>query len=308
MANHALTYSGGWLDRAGSQRADPRWVEAILHHADARVIPLWRDKCLVKNAPPIPVILPATDAGAVRATAGDYVFLGLDGNAGVFAADLSSLDEPRAVELVAASGVLDVRHLVGTLSAPVAATLAYARGILHWNRSQRYCGVCGGDTRSRNGGHLRVCLHSNCGKLLFPRIEPAVIVLVEAPGTPPRCLLGRHKGAAEDSYSTLAGFVEVGESLEDAVRREVAEEAGIPVGTVSYQASQAWPFPAGLMVGFRARATSDVVAVDRDELEEARWFTRAELGEWVIDPRKRNLFNDDSIEKFLITSWMSEGS
>jgi NAD+ diphosphatase len=139
---------------------------------------------------------------------------------------------------------------------------------------------------------------------LFPRIEPAVIVLVEAPDPPRRCLLARHSGAGPDSFALLAGFVEIGESLEDAVRREVAEEAGVTLTTVTYQASQAWPFPAGLMIGFSARATSDFTAVDGDELIEARWCTGAELR-----ARRRargSLDNVDSIGNFLLESWLDE--
>jgi NAD+ diphosphatase len=132
----------------------------------------------------------------------------------------------------------------------------------------------------------------------------AVIVLIEAPGTPRRCLLARHQGAPEGAYSTLAGFLEIGESLEDAVRREVAEEAGVRLDTVTYQASQAWPFPAGLMVGFRAVAASDAVKVDADELEEARWFTRAELLAHAAAGHR--LGREDSIDRHLLRGWLDE--
>lgn len=163
-------------------------------------------------------------------------------------------------------------------------------------------------TAPRHGGHLRICAAGECGRLLFPRIEPAVIVLVEAPaavGEQDRCLLARHRGAAPDGYSTLAGFVEIGESLEDAVHRELAEEAGVLVDNVSYQASQAWPFPAGLMVGFRARAVSAAIAVDRDEIEEARWFTRPELADLLVRHRQRKpRAAEDSIESYLLESWL----
>jgi NAD+ diphosphatase len=152
-----------------------------------------------------------------------------------------------------------------------------------------------------------VCLRRDCATPLFPRIEPAVIALVEAPGTPGRCLLGRRRGAAPDSYALLAGFVEVGENLEDAVRREVAEEAGVELAAVTYQASQAWPFPAGLMVGFRAVAVSDAVCADDDELEEVRWFTRADMRQRAAaGPGRPPPFNADSIESWLVESWMRE--
>lgn len=144
--------------------------------------------------------------------------------------------------------------------------------------------------------------------MIFPRIEPAIIVLVESPAgaeAPDRCLLGRHAGAPQGSYSTLAGFVEVGESLEDAVRREMAEEAGVSVTALSYQGSQAWPFPAGLMVGFRATAGSEEVRVDGEELLEARWFTRAELRERVA--AGRTLGRVDSIDHHLLTGWLAAG-
>lgn len=309
MSDHFLPYSHRGLNRAGNLRTDPQWVQALLASPQARLLPFWRDKCLVEGAAasPRPVSVPAAAISTVLASASECVFLGLDGAAGVFAADLSELEQSQAVELVTASAAQDVRRLVATILPAEAAALAYARGLLHWNRNQKFCGACGGNTQGRNGGHLRVCMRSSCGKLLFPRIEPAVIVLVEAPSLPARCLLGRHRGAPQDSYSTLAGFVELGESLEDAVRREVAEEAGVQVDTVTYQASQAWPFPAGLMVGFRARAIADKIAVDEDELIEARWFTRAELhAQAATEQGARSLFNADSIEKFLIEAWMHE--
>jgi len=293
-----LTYSGGWLDRAGARRTDPDWVQDVLTAEGTRIIPLWRDHCLVADDRPLS--LAAQPAEKMLAVAAEPVLLGLDGDAGVFAADLSALEEAEALALVGASATRDVRRLVTGLTRAEATTLGHARGILHWHRNQRFCGICGAVTASRHGGSARGC--TGCGKLLFPRIEPAVIVLVEAAAAPARCLLGRHLGAAEGRFSTLAGFVEVGESLEDAVRREVAEEAGVRVGEVRYQGSQAWPFPAGLMVGFRARARSDEIAVDREELAEARWFTSDEVRALLtIHPR-----NPDSIDKHLIEAWLAE--
>ncbi len=299
-----LPYSGGWLDRASDRRTGPHWVEATLAATGTRVIPIWRDQCLISGEPPAPMVLPTADAGAILQAAGGAVFLGLDGEVGVFAADLSSLDESQAVELAGASGVLDVRAMIGTLGAAEAARLAYARGLLHWHRHHRFCGSCGSGTESRHGGHLRVCLDEGCARLHFPRIEPAVIMLVESTGTPKRCLLARHKGSAVGGYSTLAGFVEIGESLEDAVRREVAEEAGVQVEGVTYVASQAWPFPSGLMVGFRAIAATETVAVDGEEVLEARWFTRAELRAHAASGGR--LGREDSIDRHLLRSWLDE--
>jgi NAD+ diphosphatase len=299
-----LSYSGGWLDRASDRRTDPDWVEATLAARGARLVPLWRDKCLVTDEH-APVVLVAAEAAGLLEITGNALFLGLDDGIGVFAADLSSLDEARAVGLAGAEGVLDVRALVGALSPADAAMLAYARGLLHWNRHERFCGSCGSATESRNGGHMRVCVDAQCARTIFPRVEPAVIMLVELPATPQRCLLARHKGSAVSGYSTLAGFVEIGESLEDAVRREVAEEAGVSVGAVTYVASQAWPFPSGLMLGFRATAPSEAVTVDGEELLEARWFTRAELTEHAASGGR--LGREDSIDRLLLRSWLEEG-
>ncbi|MGC5022704.1 NAD(+) diphosphatase [Micromonospora sp. DT47] len=303
MDGRVLAYGGGWLDRAGALRTDPEWISARRADQTSTVLPLWRDHCLVA-ADRTPVRLAAGDAADLIAVADQTVFLGLDDGAALFAADLSGRTEAEAVRLAGAAAAVDVRSLVGRLGPAEAAVQAYARGILHWHRQQRYCGGCGSATLPRDGGHVRACSGPACGRLLFPRIEPAIIVLVEAPGSPDRCLLARHAGAPEGSWSTLAGFVEVGESLEDAVRREMAEEAGVTVASLSYQGSQAWPFPAGLMVGFRATAESEEIRVDGVELLEARWFTRDELRERVAEGRP--LGRPDSIDHRLLGQWLAE--
>ncbi|TDV34895.1 NAD(+) diphosphatase [Actinophytocola oryzae] len=276
-----LPYNGSTLDRA--RRADAEWLAGAM--ADGRVLAFWQDRCLVAGGSPV----------SVDGTDREVVFLGADG-CGVFATDLSDVDVDTAVHEAGADAAVDIRVLFPDLDRQEAATLAYARGMLHWARNQRFCGACGGRTAVEQAGHMRRC--QGCGKLHFPRIEPAVIMLVEAPDRQ-RCLLARHRGAAAGAYSTLAGFVEIGESLEDAVRRELHEEAGVRVGDVAYQASQAWPFPSGLMVGFRAVAVTDEVAVDHDELIEARWFTRDEVRA-MTDGRH------DSIESYLVGTWLGE--
>ncbi|GAA3050782.1 NAD(+) diphosphatase [Actinokineospora globicatena] len=272
-----LPYSGMALDRAGARRTDAAWLDTLRPHGHA--LAFWRDRCLVRDGRPVRTA--ATD---------DAVFLGLDGDTGLFARDLSEMDEEAALAAAGADTAADIRGLFADLGPEDATRLAYARGLLHWRRNQRFCGACGSAAVDSHAGHVRKC--SGCGKLLFPRIEPAVIVLVEHED---RCLLGRHRGAR--GFSTLAGFVEIGESLEDAVRREVAEESGVAVGAVEYLASQAWPFPSGLMLGFRAEAVSPDIAVDRDELEEARWFTRAEVA--ALGDRR-----PDSVESFLVDRWL----
>lgn len=300
-----LTYSGSELDRATGRRADASWIAALLDEGAAvRLIPLWHDQCLVSGDSPAPVTSGDARHHAMLREYSAPVFLGLDGATAVFAVDLSSLSQARAIQVAGAERTLDVRHLAGGIAPAEAAILAYARGLLHWNRHQQFCGTCGGSTLPEQGGHVRVCERDGCARLHFPRIEPAVIMLVESPGSPRQCLLARHKGSAPGRYSTLAGFVEIGESLEDAVRREVAEETGVPVGRVTYVASQAWPFPAGLMIGFRACAEDDLIAVDGEEIMEARWFTRAELAERAASGYP--LGRPDSIDRHLLQSWVTE--
>jgi NAD+ diphosphatase len=279
--NVTLPYNGVPLDRA--RRTDESWLAVA--QSQGRVLAFWRDRSLVTGGHPVDL------TGATRET----VFLGANG-AAVFAVDLSDLDETAALREAGADAAVDIRTLFAGLDPQEAATLAYARGMLHWARNQRFCGACGGRTGSEQAGHVRRC--RGCDKPHFPRIEPAVIMLVEAPDRR-RCLLARHRGAAEGAYSTLAGFLEIGESLEDAVRRELHEEAGVRVREVGYQASQAWPFPSGLMVGFRAVAETEDVTVDRDELIEARWFTREEVR--ALGEGRR-----DSIESFLVDTWLRE--
>jgi NAD+ diphosphatase len=296
-----MYYSGLRLDRAAATRGDPEWVTKVLGEASTTVLPLWRDKCLVRDGSP--VTRRRGDAGDLLAAAEDLVFLGLDDGSAVFAADVSALEQPAALVLADADTVMDIRALAGAVTPVAAGMFAYARGIAYWHRHQRFCGACGGRTDARSAGHHRICL--SCGTLLFPRIEPAVIVLVELPGEPARCLLGRHAGAAPGRFSTLAGFVEIGESLEDAVRREVAEEAGVSVGRVTYQASQAWPFPAGLMAGFTAGALSSTIRADHDEVLEARWFTASELRARIADPSLGGPYRVDSIGRILIEDWLA---
>jgi NAD+ diphosphatase len=303
-ATATLYYTELGLDRAGGRRPDPAWIRAQQESQDLRVIPLWRDECLVSAGQP--VVLAGDRASLLSGGQHETVFLGLSAAEPVFAADLSDLEKGTAQELAGADDCADVRSLIGAVSRAEAGLLAYARGLLHWQRRQRFCGSCGSRCEPRDGGHLRVC--ANCGALHFPKIEPAVIVLVELPGEPRRCLLGRHQGADPGRFSTLAGFVEVGESLEDAVRREVAEEAGVDVGTVHYQGSQAWPFPAGLMIGFRGVANSPVIAVDGAELVDARWFTAAELRARIADPAAVSPYRPDSIGRALIETWLAEAA
>ncbi len=166
------------------------------------------------------------------------------------------------------------------LAADEASLFAYAKGLLHWQRETRFCTRCGAPLQLVAAGHRAQCTNTGCGRLHFPRTDAAVIMLVEHDGA---CLLGRQVGWPPGRYSTLAGFVEPGEALEDAVRREVAEESGVIVDEVRYHSSQPWPMPASLMVGFLATAVSRRIVMRDDELEDARWFTPQQIVDGIAE-------------------------
>ena len=195
-----------------------------------------------------------------------------------------------------------VRVLAPLLDPEQLSLAVHAVAMARWLGSTPFCPQCGARTEVRSAGHLRVC--PGCGKHHFPRTDPAVIMLVT--DDEDRALVGRQRSWPTERFSTLAGFVEPGEALEDAVRREVVEESGVVVGEVSYAGSQPWPFPASLMLGFFARATSTEITTVDDELAEARWITRAELAEGaaagtlLLPPR------GVSISSWLIEQWFGE--
>jgi NAD+ diphosphatase len=296
-----VPYAGLGLDRVTGRREDAAWVAAQAAHPHARVLPLWCDQALVSGDPPALRVLRPEDVGQDR-----LVLLGLDDGLPWLAADLSDLAVEDALAAAGADAAADTRSLFAGLPAAQAGMLAYARGLLYWNRHQRYCGRCGRAAEPRNGGLLRACTNAECGMLLFPRIEPAVITLVETITPPRRCLLARHRASKAGGYSLLAGFVEVGESLEDAVRREIFEEAGVVLRDVGYVGSQPWPYPAGIMVGFRATAADESVSVDGSEILQARWFTRGELRDY--GETSGRLGRVDSIDQIMLTAWLAEGT
>ena len=172
----------------------------------------------------------------------------------------------------------------------------------YWHRRHRYCGVCGATTKITRGGHVRMCTNESCKTEHFPRTDPAVIMLVHHGD---KCLLGRGKHFPRGMHSTLAGFVEPGESFEDAVAREVYEEVKVKVKDVIYRSSQPWPFPASVMIGFHAEAESMDFSVNESELESARWLSREELRPENM-PKDGSFFmpRRDSIARRLIEEWL----
>jgi NAD+ diphosphatase len=300
-------YASVGLDRAGSRRKDPDWLAARLADETTRFVPVWRALNLVEDTAngPVPRLLERDRVGALLAAAAEPVLLGLEGERALFALDLSADEAPvERVALDASSHAFrDLRAIGPLLGRQDGALLAYAKGIMHWHARHLFCGVCGSATAAAEAGHVRRCLNAACAASHFPRTDPAVIMLV-ADGE--HCLLGRQAIWPAGMYSTLAGFVEPGESLEEAVAREVFEEAGIEVENVTYHSSQPWPFPASIMLGFFATARTCDIRLDDAELQDARWFSR----QWLLNhedgpdfrrPRK------DSIARHLLEEWLRQG-
>ena len=314
-------YTAPGFERAGLKRRDMEWIREQAGHAAAQFVPVWRSQNLVidiADADPRAIVL-STESVASLLGEGDpdahfaegrLVFLGVIDEQAHFAVDLSHIETPLdmlASPALAASGIpeggarfADLRQLAGRLARHEGALLALARAMVWWHSRHRFCGLCGSPTLSEEAGHMRRCTNPDCKAMHFPRTDPAVIMLV-ADGE--RVLLGRNKNFPPGMYSTLAGFVEPGESLEDAVAREVREETAIEVGQVVYHSSQPWPFPANIMLGFHAEAVSSEITVDYGELEDARWFER----DWLLSHVDDNTFRLprlDSIARRLVEDWL----
>ena len=313
-----IRYAGGQLDRAAKLREDDDWVSAALVSDAAVAVLVHNDQNLVtglagREASPRAAVVPlALVRERLANAAAVWTFLGLDGEAPVFGVDLTSDIVAEVADIREAGDFVDLRRVGALIPADEAALLAYARALLAWHRRHRYCSACGSPTESVRAGHVRRCTSPACRTESFPRTDPVVIMLVTRPATaesPSRVLLGRHGRLPRGAYSLLAGFVEPGESLEDAVAREVCEETGVGVRDIRYQASQPWPFPYSMMVGFRAEADAEDITIDADELEDARWFTAAEVarfGEWDDDAATFRRPRRDSIARELLDRWIGE--
>jgi NAD+ diphosphatase len=312
--SEANFYADCGLDRVSERRKDAAWMAERLAHVETRFVPIWRSRSYVDPKAAAAVILSAAQHKELPPAPEEPIFLGLAGETAYFACDLSHIeagDEGPALvtaaeaPATAAATFLDLRMVGPRLARNEGALLAYARGMLTWHRRHRFCGQCGAPTRSIEGGHVRVCTAEVCKTEQFPRTDPAVIMLVTHGDA---CLLGSNPRFPPGMYSTLAGFVEPGETLESAVAREVFEEAGARVRNVRYHSSQPWPFPTSLMLGFYAEAESEALAVNTEELRDARWFERG----WILANAREfheqdapfRLPRQDSIARRLIDDWI----
>jgi len=293
-------YAAGLVDRAGHRRKDAVWLAERLVDPSSRFLAVWRSQNLIQGIPGVPPRA-ALLARQEIAAEGETILLGLAAESAYFALDISTIETPLgALRTATPVAFTDLRQVGPLLPRQEGALLAYARGIAHWHGRHRFCAVCGGATASEEGGHVRRCTNPQCNAQHFPRTDPAVIMLVHDGA---RCLLGRQAAWPIGMHSTLAGFVEPGESLEEAVAREVYEETGIRVDQVTYHSSQPWPFPGSIMLGFHARASSTAIRVDTSELQDARWFERDFIRTHQDDDEFR-LPRRDSIARRLIEDWL----
>ena len=287
------------LNREVELRDDTQWVAKTLTHPDTRLVPLWRSRSLLerKTEGTIAVYLsPAELAEPDRIQ--PPTLLGDDGRHQYFAASITDNQKDTILAKLPNAEFADLRRASIDMAAKHAGILAYAKALHYWQHRHAFCGVCGGPNLLRSAGHRMVCSNEECARESFPRIDPAIIVLVTHGDS---CLLGRNAKWRPKHFSTLAGFVEPGESLEDAVVREVYEEVQVNLNDIRYVSSQPWPFPASAMCGFYAEAV-DRNSGSSEEVEETRWFTVESLTRAVIEDEVR-LSPPVSIAFRLLADW-----
>jgi NAD+ diphosphatase len=273
--------AGPYLNRLAERRKDATHLRAALADPQTLVVPVWRSRSLiVQDESTLTAHFLAGVASLGDVAPEELIFLGEFRERACFAIELAPADEPR---LAGPAQFRDLRTIAGALPGDEAGVLAYARAMVTWRERHRFCGRCGARALPIDGGHVLRCSDPVCANQTFPRIDPAIIVLTHRDD---RALLGRQAAWPAGWYSTIAGFVEPGESLEDAVAREVQEETGVRIDAVDYHSSQPWPFPSSLMVGFLAHAATTDIDLGEGELEDARWVTREQIaaGEVALPP------------------------
>jgi NAD+ diphosphatase len=272
-------YAGNDFKRLAERRQDVDWINEVLARGEASLLPVWRDRNLIVGGQATPGIALLSQR-ALSVAPHELVLLGEFRGRYCFAVQLAADSEPALRDH---GEFHDLRAVGGLMDRHEAGLLGYARAMLIWRDKHRFCGHCGSANNSIDAGHVLQCSNPSCGLSHFPRLDPAIIVLVT---DGERVLMGRQASWPAGRYSTLAGYVEWAESIEEAVAREVYEEAGVVVASVTYHSSQPWPFPSSLMLGFIANAATTEIQLNDHELEDARWFSREQLasGEMLFPP------------------------
>lgn len=288
--------AGPYLDRRSEEREQPEAIARARVQPGSRVLLAQGTRLAVTGDPPRAAFFPADEPSLQLLPDEAFILLGWYQEEPCL---LLPVVGGSTLELISETSwrFEELRPLTATLERHEAGLLAYARALAYWQMRHRHCGRCGGPSAPQRAGHVMQCLDPQCGEVFFPRIDPAVIVLVQDED---RALLGRQPSWPEGRFSTIAGFVEPGESLEDAVAREVAEETGVSLRSLRYHSSQPWPFPSSLMLGFLAEADDTRIQVGC-ELAEAQWFTRDD-----IIQQKVILPPSTSISFSLIENWFDK--
>lgn len=313
-----VTFGGSGFNRAGELRPDSHRLEEFLQSGTTRILPVWRGKPLItgENSDQLQFLPPSHPVLAVAKEA--PVFLGLSGDHACFAQDVSGW-QPEADDLSKVGAFIDdseqrhpdlpegqrfaeLRRIMTRLSIQDAELAAMSVGVFAWHRNHRFCARCGARSHITMGGWQRAC--GDCKAQHFPRTDPVVIMLITRGN---QVLIGRSHGWPEGMYSLLAGFMEPGETIEAAVRREVFEETGVLVGQVGYLASQPWPFPSSLMIGCYGHATSAEITIDPKEIEDAKWVSREDIMDaWANRTSTMIAARKGAIAHFLIKNWLSD--
>jgi NAD+ diphosphatase len=296
-------FSADSLDRVAHKRSDEAWIEEQIGAPQTVFVPVLQGANLFSNeARRRPVLISAHALGNLSSEAERLTLLGEQDGCAYFSFDLPAADSDITHRIKALGSFENLREMSPLLDAHQAALLAYARALSIWHGNHQFCGACGSLTTTSRAGHLRRCTNGCCGHNHFPRTDPAIIVLV---ATQSHCLLGRQPSWPPNRYSTIAGFVEPGETLEQALIREVKEETGVGVGQIRYHSSQPWPFPSSIMVGFTADPISKDIHLQDDELEDARWFTRDEVRRAARKKGRLRLPPQFSVARRLIEDWLA---
>jgi len=277
-----IPFSGSPLNRASEKRTDSNWIESKRRDPSSLVLPIRRlEPFLVgaeKSDPPIGLGLVRTEIAGSRAGADAlWILLGLDGDTAVFALDVTEADDARIARLAGLGYFRDARVAAQMVSLEHAAIIAQAKAMIDWHQRHGFCPRCGALTKMVDAGYRRLC--AKCNAEHFPRVDPVVIMLATHDDA---CLVGRGKQFPPGMFSALAGFDEPGETIEEAVRRELMEEASVKVGEVTYYATQPWPFPSSLMIGCFAKAEGRDIKADETELAEVRWLERKLARELIM--------------------------
>jgi NAD+ diphosphatase len=287
------------LNREVELRDSAQWVQETLKNPNTRLVPLWRSRSLLERDEDGTIAIYLSPS---ELTEPDRIqpptLLGSDGERDYFAVSVTDSQKDQILEKSPQASFADLRRASIDMAAKHAGILAYAKALHYWQHRHAFCGVCGTPNLLRSAGHRMVCSNEECARESFPRIDPAIIVLVTHKDA---CLLGRNSKWPAKMFSTLAGFVEPGESLEDAVVREVYEEVQVQLEDIRYVSSQPWPFPASAMCGFYAEAVDRNSGIS-EEVEETCWFTVESLTQAITDNEVR-LSAPVSIAFRLLADW-----